>query len=355
MIATVIAALLIVNSVAIFVLFPGRTDDDGDGDEGLAPYPWSVVSEPQEVSADEVWTGRTGLLEAPVSVAAGATLRLVDCDIQVRLEDMVFWHRPALHVSQGAGLELEGTNLSIVRSEEMERAIVGGIWMDENLVPHLARIVNLTDAADPILHMDVCWRGGPVDLSVGVQTDPEGELDIIATIEADDPPKEAGEQTPWQSFEVDLGEYAGGTPHVVVFTPTQPEGLVFIGNLRVLDGGSVPPGDAFPTGHPLGDGWSGSGFLDIGEFMLGRTVLYPYNMDIEDEWNGLVVAQGNLSITDSTLSAPDGLTRHGSESIHGPRYTGNPTGDVLRDGAYGGHVAPVRCLIAISSGTIPDP
>ena len=302
--AIVVAILVVLSTVSYYVIWPPEELPNGGDGPLLEPYPWQLPTDAQEVVADTTWTGRTGVLDAPVRVDANATLRLVGCNVTVMLEDLVFWNRPAFDIGGGGALVIEDSSITIFRDPRFERSVIFNYWGSFTGVTYIARPVNLTEAIDPVLHLDVSWWGGGSPLAVGVLPHWGTRVTVLHEIEPGTP-----RHHEWRSYEVSLRAYKGTVPWVVVFAMRPQTDMAFIGNVSVRDGAAPPHGDAFPTGDPLEDGWSARSIYEPGNFMNAYGHGRSYTSDTAGLWQGLITSDGEVDILGSRLLAPPGLPR----------------------------------------------
>jgi len=313
------------------------------------PYPWQVPAEPLVISEDTTWTQMTEPLDQPVVIQDGATLRIEDSEISVDLVDLVFWQRPAFRVRAGGALEVEGSTLEVVQDDEVANAVIGEFNLNEYGVPNLARLVNLGNATDPVLSFDYMCRYAPVPIAIGVIPEHQPGFDVVKVYE----PK-GSEVGTWTTVSVSLQDYAGSRPQVVLFPQSFPDGLMFISNLRVEDGAAAPRGDWFRTGNPLLDGWKGDGFGQLRSLMENYINGSQYGRGADDLWRGLIEADGDVTLEDSFLKAPDDLSRRaGWERVKEGRE-GDPGHEIIGTATRGGHVYVNGARLTIRNGGIEN-
>jgi hypothetical protein len=311
------------------------------------PYAWEVPAEPLVISMDTTWTGRTETLEQPIVVKNDATLTLVNCNIEVDLEDLVFWQRPAIRVWVGSALEIADSEIRIVSSKYLNTSVVGDIWLQEDYVPHLARLVNLGNATDPYLKFEYKNRYAPVPISVGVLPEGEDRMRVIHTFE----PVEFGAYN-WARVVVSLSEFEGTSPWVVIFPQSYPEGLMFVSHIRVEDPEGVPQGEMFPTRNPVLDGWEMRGFNDLGWIMESYDNGSHSSRGLEELWKGLIEADGEVTLVRSYVNAPDDLPRRGAKERVKESLVEDPAYDILGTATRGGHIYVNGSILTIRDSEI---
>ncbi len=313
------------------------------------PYPWQVPAEPMIISEDTTWTGRTETLDQPIVVQDGVTLRIEDSEISVDLVDLVFWQRPAFRVRAGGALEVDGSTLQVVQDDEVANTVLGEFNLNKHGVPNLARLVNLGNASDPVLSFDYMCRYAPVPIAIGVRPEHQPGLDVVKVYEP-----EASDVGNWTSVSVSLNEYAGSRPQVVIFPQSFPEGLMFISNLRVEEGGAAPIGDWFRTGNPQMDGWDLDGFGLLRSLMENYINGSQYSRGADDLWRGLIEADGDVTLEDSFLKAPDDLSRRGARERVKESRERDPAYEIIGTATRGGHIMVNGARLTIRNGGIEN-
>lgn len=293
-----------------------------------------VVDGATVILGDVVWKDRTGILERPVRVQDGGRLRLVDCDIQVMLEDMVFSRTDWFTVLDGGVLEMERSTVTIVSSGDPYSTYYFDVDRSEDEFfrygpPFFHRVVNLRDTSDPLLYLE--YNGWSLDgtVHVAIQPSPDEPMEPLAALNVSSKNGNA-----WFPLEVPLTRYAGSIVRVAVF-PQSPNlrGMMFRG-VVVSDGSDELPWDDFHTGDLVEDGWQ-----------IENMDLIAWEM-AQLRWGNLVVVEGGLVLRDSTLSSPTlprewrnweyGAMKTIVESWDGPyntRRTDRGGGVVLWDGS----------------------
>ena len=285
----VIFILILLNSLVVHIVIPDAEEESGGPPED---QPWNSTVEVQLVKGDETWTGRVGDLERPVEIRPGARLRLVECDLGLRLDDILQFRRPYFMVEEGGTLELEGTKIHITADPWLMDSMCGPINMDRN-VPSINRVVDLVGAADPRLCLDLMWREGGVPLVVYAQRSPDGPLERVAAIDPSDPrPHE------WRHHEVSLARYVGLRPRIVIAFERFPDDILMIHNLTVL-GGAME--------RSLSDqmaGWRSWGWSDSFSFLTWDNAYqwYCYKSNI-------IQSHGTVRLMGAELTVPNGVPR----------------------------------------------
>jgi hypothetical protein len=102
----------------------------------------------------------------------------------------------------------------------------------------------------------------------------------------------------WSHVEVQLDDYIGTTPRVVVFVNGPSGKILLLSDLRINDGDGPPPGDLFMTGDPREDGWSIESFESFANFLRDR---------YEEAITTLLTSEGDVRVIDSQIASPAGL------------------------------------------------
>lgn len=317
----VVVVILLLTNLLIIVYFvhPYFNPDDGDVREPEDPGDWLLPVDQDEIADRDVRFNWNGTLERPIVVRNGGELVIRDSHLKVYMQDLMFWLRPAFDVEEGGGLFILDSTVEIYREPMLDRVVFGPYMRPDNNFPFIARTVNLDEAVDPVLHLDVQWLGEMTPVAVGVI--PEGEEDIVLLDYVEGP----GSNTRvWTHGEVSLADYGGTRPWVIIWFDSLPSYPILVGNLSVMDGDSWPAGDAFPTGHPVKDGWGISRFYDLPYIQRGVFPGYNYR-GLERTWQPLIDSVGEVSLTRSRVEAPPGtehLTRPDilKEQIHPLAY-----------------------------------
>jgi len=344
----VVAALLLTNTIIIvYFVHPAFNppDDDGDVNEPDPEGDWLVAAEPLNITQDEVWQDLDITLERPVVVADNATLDIRDSNIRVLLEDLIFWLRPAFKVESGSRLTLTSSTIEVYQDPRLEASVFGPYNRPDHNIPLITRVVNLDNAVDPVLHMDVQWPWDPTQLAIGVLPSNDSELILLDRFMP-----EAGNSSDWTHLEVGLADFVGTQPWVVIWYDIYPTAPALIGNLEVLDGDEWPEGDAFPTGHPRKDGWAMSRFYDLPN--IQRTDFSQYNLKgLEHTWQPLIDNMGDVVMTASHLVEPPGMGRKASSEISKEAINPELVRTVDQVGAHGGHVNVVGGTLEVLDGS----
>ena len=242
---------------------------------------------------DTVWSGLNTTLVKPISIRAGATLRIVDSNVTVPLELLLWEERAWISVEPGGALELEGSTIQVTKGPSMDEAVVEDFW-SSNEPPSLSRVVNLVDTQDPKLSFDIYWYNSSARLIVAVQpneTSPLVEESVFACAESD--------ELEWQHFDVPLSRWKGTVPRVAIFPDVGIRRGLLVGNISVIDGGQGPKWDWFGTGLATEDGWECHSFVTV--FDSSYESRYP--------WASVIDSRGDLSVVRSAVLAPAGANR----------------------------------------------
>ncbi len=335
--------VLLILSVPSTNLMLELGDDDGAPDDDIPDdYEGSVI-----ISGDKTWTDEEKRLESPIVVRRGGHLKLKDCNLTVDLLDLVMGDRTWVTVEEGGKLTLEGTRLAIEYDPNLERAVLAysrSRWTP----PSVSRVVNLAGTDEPELSVELFWWHGRTPVTVAVQQEPGAELEFVQELGSTTSPKRV-----WTTYSVPLSKYKGAAVRVVIF-PSDGNGTddVFIGSARVVDGTSEPPYDRFETGRTWDDGWLCEVFRPFFTVM-GR----HYS---KQNWEALIEAEGDISLSNSALEAPGNLSRwdhwystakHQSEIV--PKFLGSVSLYRARTTA-GGHVKIEGADLEIDRSTVEN-
>jgi hypothetical protein len=343
-VVVVVVGLLLINLfIVVYFVHPAFNDDDDEGEVNPPPPrgEWIIAAEPENITEDTTWTGIDGFLERPLLVKSGVTLVMVDCHIRVHLQDLVLWLIPAIEVEPGGQLQLVNSVLEVHQDPRLAASVFGPTYAD-NHIPSISRVVNLVEAENPVLNFDVSWWGNGTPLAVGVLPSVGAGLEILEVLDT-----YTSERNGWTHFEVELGDYVGTTPWVVIFFSTFPGCSGFIGNVTVLDGEGPPDGDWFLTGHPLKDGWANIRMYDLDYVASTLSMNTNYLYAINGAWRALIESAGDVHISGSRLVAPDGLARKMDRGIY--KEVADPQGTKTIDqvGSRGGHVHVQNAMLSI--------
>ncbi|NIS11253.1 MAG: hypothetical protein GWN18_04280, partial [Thermoplasmata archaeon] len=338
MVIVVVALLLLNLSIIVYFVHPAFNPDDDDGDV-KEPEPeddWLVPEEPEQLEQDVTWEGQDMFIERPLVLAPNIDLSIRDSDLRIHLEDLMFWLQPAIRVDNGASLDIRDSTIEVYQDPRLAASVVGGAYQrPDHHVPYIARVVNLDEAVDPVFHMDVQWLGNGTPVAVGVIPAGGTELVLLDTFTPDE-----GSSERWHHIQVELADYAGTRPWVVTWFYSYPDAPIFIGNLSVMEGGEWPPGDMFPTGHPMKDGWFASRFSDLpslqrATFERGRWY------GLERSWQPLIESEGDVMISGSSIIEPPGMGRKASGDIHKEDIDPETMMSIDQVGGHGGHIKMV--------------
>jgi hypothetical protein len=166
------------------------------------------------------------------------------------------------------------------------------------------------NATEPVLELDLAWRDVVVPMGVGAVQEGGTEVELLEVVEPDE-----YEVHDWVHVSVPLDAYVGQVPSLVVFAMEYPFSLTFIGNVRVVDGDGPPPGDIFPTGDPLKDGWYCMGYSNLDYYLQKYKPGSRWIHGLDQMWRGLIEAEGDVEITSSNIIAPPGLAREGFDEF----------------------------------------
>ncbi len=290
----VVAMLLLVVLLSALTMLPAP-EGDGDGD-GEDPG-WEFQDEGWDrwiyVYDNATWSGWDQVMPYPVYVDNGVTLTIERSHLRVPLETMVFKEMPSFHVEPFAQLVLRNSTVEVEADQRLATAMLDTYPYDDS-PPVLWRVVNLREAFEPVLEVDVEFMMGRSYLVVAAQMTPEEPLEPLEVLEPDEV-----ELFEWTTLQVPLDDYTGGTPRVAVFVHNSSSRDVLISGLRITDRGSPVSGDVPPAGDLRTGGWTEqhlSGFLNT----------VPYGeFDLED----LIFCLGDLRVEDSRLLSLPGLER----------------------------------------------
>lgn len=347
-VVVIVVVILLLSNFLIVVYFvhPAfNPDDEGDVKEPDPEEDWLVATEPIDITEDEVWQDRDMVLDRPIAIKDNASLQIRDSHVKVYLEDLMFWLRPAFSVEPGCNLTLVNSTLEVYQDPRLEASVFGPLQRPDHNIPYLARVVNLVNAVDPVLHFDVQWLGNATQLAVGVLPSEGEELVLLEESGSD-----SEDPHSWTHVEVDLADYVGTQPWVVIWFNIYPEYPVLIGNLTVMDGDGWPQGDAFTTGHPQKDGWAGSRFTDLP--YIQRTDFSRQNWQgLERTWQPLIEAEGNVGFIGSHVLEPPGMGRKAGSEFYKETLHPDQMRSVDQVGARGGHISVVGAALKIDKGS----
>jgi hypothetical protein len=185
----VVTVVVILNAALLVMIAPWEDgngppdDDDDDEPPGRGIYPWEFPAETENITTDTTWTDRTGVLESPIVVEEGTTLRIVDSDIRVMLEDLILWRQPAFRVEDAGSLEVEGSTIEIFRDPKLDKAVIGPLGGASVYVPHIMRPVNLERATEPVLHLDLAWMREGIDMGIGVYVNDFAGVELLEVVD----------------------------------------------------------------------------------------------------------------------------------------------------------------------------
>jgi hypothetical protein len=346
----VVVILLLLNFlIIVYFVHPALNPDDDDGNI-TEPEPegdWVLPTEPVELETDTLWDDG-GPIESPLVVPSGRTLELRGGKFTVFLEDLMFWLNPAITVERGANLVLNDTTLEVYQDPRLAASVFGPYRRPDHMIPYIARVVNLENAVDPVLNVDVSYWTNVTPIAVGVL--PEGSEDM-QLLEVLDPVFTKRHE--WHRMEVDLSDFAGSKPWVVIWFQRYPTAPAFIGNLSVLDGGEWPKGDAFPTGHPVTDGWLVSRFTDLPSIQRADSSWFSRD-GFQRSWQPLIDSRGDVTIEGSFIQAPPGMGRKAIGGIHKEIINPELARRFDQVGAHGGHLKMVEGALTITSSTLTN-
>lgn len=352
MVVIVVVALLLTNFlIVVYFVHPAFNppDDEGEVIEPDEEEPWLLPAEPENISVNDKRDDWTGTLDRPVVITDGANVVIQDSHIRVYLEDLMFWLRPAFQVEPGSTLHISNTTIEIYQDPRLEASVFGPYQRPDHNIPYITRVVNLENAVDPVLNMDVQWLGNATPLAVGVLPSNNEDLVLLDTFS----PTTSAPHT-WSHFEVGLSDYIGTQPWVVIWFNIYPEYPVLIGNLTVMDGEGWPEGDAFPTGHPEKDGWATSRFVDLPD--IQRTDFKPHYMKgLNDVWQPLIEAQGgDVTLFGSQVVAPSGLDHRTRPDLYKESIDPDQMFTIDQVGSRGGHITITEGILDIFDSTITN-
>jgi len=294
--ATIVVVILLVLGGLLGALFlsnPGIADDeDNDG--------WSFEDDNSyTIDGDARWIGWNLTLDGVINVDEGGSLLLEDSRIEVTLERLSFSRNSTIWVDEGATMELRNSELVITAEPQLGTAWVCYDDYYGGDVPNMWRVVNLQGTTSPILEFDVELWSDACRIVVAVQVNPDAEVEILDVFGSN----EVGWRE-WNHVEVQLDDYIGTTPRVVVFVDCFSEYHIgedlLLNDLRVSDGDGPLPGDLFMTGNPIDDGWYVESFQSFSDYVSdngGSSI------------TSLLVSLGDLRVVGSIISGPISIAR----------------------------------------------
>ncbi|UCC92750.1 MAG: hypothetical protein JSW25_08815 [Thermoplasmata archaeon] len=297
-----VAVVLLSVLTGALIMLPSPDDGDGDGDgngNGDEPQGWVVSNDVMYIQEDVEWRGLEQRLEYPIRINRDASLTIVDSDLWIALEDLIFWEQAALNLSGACQLTLVNSNLTVHAHPGLDEAVMDTDWYGWE-TPVIWRAVNLKEAVDPVLEFDVKFLRGYSYVVVAVQQDPQSQLRPIEVLDAD----EVGLDE-WADIRVSLVDYIGSTPRVAIFMHNSTAYDVMLTNIDVMDRDGLLPGDVLGKGTLREDGWEQ-------EHMDRFTSIVDYYYSPRyDEWivNPIITGRGDVSIVDSHLQSSPGIRR----------------------------------------------
>jgi hypothetical protein len=255
----------------------------------------------KRITEDVVWKGKDRVLERPIIVTNGASLRIQDCYLKVLLEDLFLWNLTWFTVEDGGTLVLKDSTLEVIIDERLDDAVYIGhlsttVWDPDGRIPYISRIVNLVGTDDPILGFDVAWRGDVPRLMVVGQKGIGTDLGLLATFEYED--LSYGE---WTHHEVGLKDLRDHIARIAI-APMKPKmDALMISNVTITDGGKRLPWDLLRTGDPIDDGWDTGG--------PGEVLSFEDEMKSWSLWPALIESYSVVRIDGSNILAPAGMPR----------------------------------------------
>jgi hypothetical protein len=253
------------------------------------------------IASDEEWKGLDQVMEAPVVIRDGGNLRIVDCNLDVLIEDLVVGESPWFDVEQGGELEIIDSSINTVVDPRLETATWMGkrSWIEDSIPPYLHRAVNLRRAERPVLSFDVRVIGEGGEMVVAYQPAPEEDLKVFERVDV--VPRSHGE---WIPVQVDLSPLAGSIVLMFILPmDAELESFLISGPWLTEDGGRIP-GELASTGMAASDKWG---------YVHGR---YLFEEMDESHWRDLIDCSGRLGIKGSEIACPPGLNRS-YDAYHG--------------------------------------
>lgn len=284
----VVAMLLLAGLMTALTLLPHPGGDDGDkSDQG-----WRVEDDMILVYSDATWSNWDTVLEHPVQIEWGCTLTIEDSYLEVPLERMVFDEFQQFTIMDDASLVMKNSTLVVDEDPQLETAMFDAYG--DGGIPILWRVVNLIDAENPMLEMELELIEGEPRVVVAYQRMPRDPLEILTVIEPEDLVA-----LEWVPIRVSLEELVGGTPRVLVFVHNQTVAELMVADVTVTDGNGDLPGDAFSLGDLDDDGWRTEELYSFTQ-MLRNGNFYV---------NPLIGGYGDLHVIDSRIQSVPGLQR----------------------------------------------
>jgi hypothetical protein len=284
-----VAMLLLTGLLSALVLLPSPEGDGGDRDPG-----WRVEDDEILVYSDATWRGWDSVLELPVRIEWGCSLTVEDSRLEIPLEELVYEDQEQFYIDDNASLVLRNSTIEVDGDPQLATAVVD--WSYRNgPTPMIWRVMNLVDAEEPLLELEVEHINGTSRVVVAYQRLPRDPMEVLTVIGPEDM-----STYEWIPFRISLEELAGGTPRIVVFVQGADRGEVMIANVTVSDGGSDLPGDVFGLGDLRDDGWYTDN-LDSFTQMVANGNWYI---------NPLIVGRGDLRVFDSEIMTLPGLERN---------------------------------------------
>jgi len=279
---------------------------------------WSPSTEPTTPSSDEpllpltpgraysvttptMLDGLDIILDRPIEILPGGSLRYQDCNVSIPLHDVLLWDRPWFTVLENASLELVRSNITIVRDPLHERILCCSGDLESFIeaprgVPILWRVVNLAGCARPVLAFDTSVRGGGCEIRVFAQPSPGAEARFFRSFVV-----LPSERSDWTHHEVDLTSLAGMMPRLMITIVAADAETVFLRDPRIVEDGKDPPLDDFGAEVPFKNGWGSASTSATPEFFSFR--------DRATGQSSLLQVDGRLILDSSRVIAPQNMTR----------------------------------------------
>jgi hypothetical protein len=345
-VAVVVVLLLLNFGIIVYFVHPAFNPPD-DGGTITEPEPegdWLQPTEPRILTEDESWVGEDITLTGPISIGDGVDLLIQNSHVRIYLEDLIFWLQPAFSVEQGGYLTVIDSTIEVYEDPRLKVSAFGPFLRPGERIPYIARVVNLDNATDPVLHMDIQCLGDGTELVLGVLPFGGEDIEILYGFG----PADANPRS-WSHVEVDLSAYVGTRPWVVIWFNSYPDYPVLVGNLSVMDDEEWPEGDAFPTGDPFEDGWAVSQFKPIHNL---QRWFYPDKQGLGAIWRPLIDAEGDVFVTGSRIEEPSGLGRRTGLDIYKEAFHSMMQFPLDKVGSRGGGIEVNGSIMAMEGSSL---
>jgi hypothetical protein len=290
----VVAMVLLAGLMTALTLLP---HPEGNQDEEEEDPGWRYQNENYgriiSVYDDVTWSGWNQSLTTPVRIEVGSTLTIEDSHIELPLEALIFNYQSPFHIRWDGGLVLRNSTLEVEADPQLEMAVYDQYSEIGN--PVIWRVVNLRDAIEPVMEVELMLMRGWTSVVVAAQMTPDDPLQPLEVVT----PEEV-ELFQWSTLRLPLTDYIGGTPRLAVFLHNSSTRDAMISDIRVTDWDKPLPGDVFSTGDLKHNGWTMENLISFKKAV-------NYN---EHHIKPIIDGYGDLRVDDSQVLSLPGLARN---------------------------------------------